>query len=347
MLAFSFVNLIQSATLSVCVLGALLLWRRPSLRGIALLLLLIALASLINTLEETGITRDIYLVSPIFIMLFGPAIFLATRHLTGSKLEIKDAFHFLPVVPVVFFTAQVQMVIAIGSFWRLVYALMTARVLIKYKKKLDEQRSDADEFSFTWLLWIVLITAAFNVLDLLRLNTQQWLSSELNSLGQGINNGLWLLVIMVTVVKLNEQKKPPKSQIEEPQNLPSASEKAEDYREIYAELQSLLKQHQWYLQTRLTLAELSHLSGFQARDISRAINLLAGKSFNEYINHFRIEAVCRQLDSGESLPILQIAINSGFSSKAAFNKVFKELKGQTPSQYKSAVTGPKARKQSS
>ncbi|BDX08052.1 helix-turn-helix domain-containing protein [Planctobacterium marinum] len=343
MVAFSFVNLIQSATLSVCVLGAFLLWRHLSFRGIALLLVLIALSSVINTLEETGITRDIYLVSPVFIMLFGPASYLATRHLIGDKLRLEESLHFLPVLPVLFFTTHVQVIIAIGTFWRLIYALLTARVLLDYKGKLDEQRSDADEFSFIWLLWVVVVTTVFNLIDLVRLNIQQWLSPDLNALGQAVNNGLWLVVIMLTVVKLSEQKKPPQSKSQDRQDSTASSEQAEDYLGIYEELQSLLTQQQWYLQARLTLAELSQLSGLQTRDISRAINLLAGKSFNEYINQFRIEEVCRQLDSGDTRPVLQIAIDSGFSSKAAFNKVFKEQTGQTPSQYKADINGTKTR----
>lgn len=343
MVVFSFVNLIQSATVSVCILGAILLWRHCSFRGIALLLLLVALSSVINTLEETGITRDIYLISPVFIMLFGPASYLATRHLIGSKVQVKEFIHFLPVLPVLFFTAHVQVVIAIGTFWRLIYAVLTARVLLIYKNKLDEQRSDADEFSFIWLLWVVVITTAFNLIDLVRLNTQQWLSPDINALGQAVNNGLWLVVITLTVLKLSEQKKPPQSLQGKFEDSTSSGDHAEDYRGIYQELQSLLKQQRWYLQARLTLTELSQLSGFQARDISRAINLLAGKSFNEYINQFRIEEVCKLLDSDDSRPVLQIAIDSGFSSKAAFNKVFKEQMGQTPSQYRANIKSVETR----
>jgi AraC-like DNA-binding protein len=40
------------------------------------------------------------------------------------------------------------------------------------------------------------------------------------------------------------------------------------------------------------------------------------------------------LKSGDEKTIIQIAFDSGFSSKSAFNKVFKEKTGLTPGEYK-------------
>lgn len=335
------VNLIQAATVSTCLLGAILLWQKSAFRGASLLLLLIALASMINILEEAGVTRDVYLISPIFVMLFGPAIYLATRHLLQAKLDPKQWLHFLPVVPMLFFTSQVQVIIAIGTLWRIAYAFLTARALLQYKQRISEQRSDSHDFSFSWLLGVVVLTAAFNLLDLMRLNTQQWLSVDINTLGQGVNNFVWLVVVMLITIKLNEQRKPPAlddTSLIETQNNPAEKE---DFRATFNEIERLMSTQRWYLKPRLTLTEMSQLSGFQPRDISRAINLLAGVSFNEYINQYRINLVCQQIDLGSKKSLLQIAMDAGFSSKASFNLVFKALKGQTPSEYKAAQESTK------
>jgi p-aminobenzoyl-glutamate transporter AbgT len=73
----NFINLIQAGIIASSLLGGSLLWLTKSkeFRGIAVLLFLIALASSINILEESGLTRDWYLISPVFIMLFGPATY--------------------------------------------------------------------------------------------------------------------------------------------------------------------------------------------------------------------------------------------------------------------------------
>lgn len=328
------VNLIQSATLGVSVLGAILLYRKPACRAIALVMLLVGIAALINILEETGISRGYYLVSPVFVMLFGPCIYLAIKQFLLGQLSRADGLHLLPVIPVVFFTEYVQQVIALGTLWRLGYAVLTAHLLYKTKCQLDEQRSDTQEYTFQWLVWVVAVSAIFNLVDMLRLNSQHWLNHDINVLGQGINNLIWLIVIMLITVRLNGQKAPPAINREAVAATTENASNAEDYRVIFDELQDLIQRHQWYLQPRLTLTELSQLTGFQTRDISRAINLLAGKSFNDYINQYRVEVVCQAIQAGASGSLLQIATDAGFSSKASFNMVFKDMLGQTPSQYK-------------
>ncbi|MBD1390718.1 AraC family transcriptional regulator [Neiella sp. HB171785] len=336
MLSLNMVNLIQFGTASIAVLGLLMLWRQPSFRGVAVLIGLIALASLINLFEDTGLTRNIYLISPIFVMLFGPASYLATKHLVLGQLSRHDYWHLLPAVPFLLFTEYVQWVIAAGSVWRLIYAGMTAMLLVQFKRIMDAERSDSDDYSLNWLFWLVLVTAGFNFVDLVRLNSQHMISHQLNVLGQGINNGIWLVATGFIVYKLANQGPIPQpvanSKVDE-QPSPKKLE-ADQYQSIFAELDQLFVGNQWFLTPRLTLAEVAELTGIQSRDISRAINTVAQKSFNEYVNNYRVEFVCHQLQQNVSQSLTDIALAAGFSSKASFNQVFKQSMGVTPSAYK-------------
>ncbi|NVK55502.1 MAG: AraC family transcriptional regulator [Alteromonadaceae bacterium] len=329
------VNLIQAATVGVSSLGGVLLWQKSHLRGIALLVWFTAFASAVNILEETGITRDIYLISPVFIMFFGPAVYLAVKHATHSNFKASDWLHLLPVLPILFFTAEVAAVIAVGTVWRVIYAYFTARLLIHYKQKLDEQRSDADDFSLNWLLWLIVVTALFNFVDLVRLNSQILISHELNIFGQGINNGVWLLATSIIIVKFVDQNMLPRPVKNVSVQVKQHSPGNEDYQSIFNELDRRIQKEKWFLQLRLTLADISELTGLQTREISRAINTVTHKSFNEYINDYRVQHVCQALDKQTSMSLTQLYTDAGFSSKASFNKVFKENMGVTPSQYKS------------
>ncbi|QBY03363.1 AraC family transcriptional regulator [Thalassotalea sp. HSM 43] len=358
----NFVNLIQAGITTIGILGAVLLWQSKGneYRGVALLLLMTAIASCINIMEETGLTRDIYLISPVFIMLFGPASYLAIKLLIEKRLNRSQLLHLLPVLPVLMVTAYVEVVIAIGTVWRIVYASLTVLLLLNYKRLLDQQRSDSDEFSLTWLMWILAITATFNLLDLLRLNLQHAIPMQLNVFGQGLNNLIWLISAMLIIVKLQLQNKMPrtgqdasekpventeenrvKSRAENatlnPVEQPESAQQSEgDYAAIFVELDRLVSNNAWYLTPRLTLNDVSELTGLQTRDISRAINVCAKKSFNEYINGYRVDYVCQALRQANKQSLTDIALDAGFSSKASFNKVFKHITGQTPSQYKSA-----------
>ncbi len=349
----NFVNLIQAGICTVGVLGAILLFKCKSAqyRGIAYLLLLTAFASCINILEESGLSRDIYLISPIFIMLFGPATYLAVKQFVDKQLAKSQLWHLLPVLPVVFFTSYIEIVIGIGTIWRIAYALLTVVLILQHKRLLDEQRSDSDDFSLNWLIWIIAITACFNLVDLLRLNFQYAIPYHINVLGQGINNAVWLLAAMLIIIKLQIQDYTPLTQKMDsgnttsntnstkntPANKSDRPEHDTDFASIFIELDNLVSTKQWYLKPRLTLLDMNELTGLQTRDISRAINLGAQKSFNEYINAYRVEFVCQLLKNRTTKPLIDVALDAGFSSKAAFNKVFKQVVGLTPSQYKHSI----------
>lgn len=332
----NFVNLIQAGITATGILGGLLLWltKTREFRGLAILLVLIAAAACINILEESGLTRDIYLISPVFILLFGPVTYLAAKLLIDKTLAKTQLWHLFPAILIILFTSHIQAVIAIGTVWRLVYAFLTMLMILKYKGSLDEQRSDSDDFSLNWLIWVLVVTALFNVIDLVRLNFQQSISHELNVLGQGFNNTVWLVVAMIIIIKLQTQKRVPLNNEKMKEVDANRKVDEEDYSSIFKELDNLVISNQWFLKPRLTLNDVSQLTGLQTRDISRSINLVTDKSFNEYVNHYRVDFVCTTLLANTKKTLTDIAADAGFSSKASFNKVFKQETGVTPTDYK-------------
>lgn len=360
--SFNVNNLIQAGCITVSIMGGFQLWRTPHFKGIALLLGLIALASGINILEESGITRNIYLVSPIFIMLFGPATYLAALKLVKRPLPRWYLLHLLPGVIALFFTHHVQLVIGTGSIWRLIYAVFTTLVLLAYKRQLNNERSDAEEHSLSWLIWIIVLMTAFNFVDLARLNAQHLITPSLNVIGQGINNGAWLIAIMVIATKLQERQglnlqnkehlQPTQPEILSPISTSNANnelmhsnvEDKQHYKALFSELNQTIKANAWYRTPRLTLHELSQHCGIPPREISRAINLASEQSFNEYINGLRIQHVCNALSHSSSKPLNVIADEAGFSSKASFNKTFKNMIGETPSSFRKQQNAKQDRK---
>jgi len=74
--------------------------------------------------------------------------------------------------------------------------------------------------------------------------------------------------------------------------------------------------------------------------LSRVINEHFGRNFFDFINGYRVAEVKRKiLDPAYAhFSLLGIAFESGFNSKSAFNRVFKKITGQTPSQFKESGT---------
>lgn len=89
-----------------------------------------------------------------------------------------------------------------------------------------------------------------------------------------------------------------------------------------------------YLNDSFSLNQLSEQVEIPPHLISMVINSELQQNFYTLVNSYRVKRA-KELLLAESHPnILQVAYASGFQSKSAFNKVFKQITGQTPSEYK-------------
>ena len=94
-----------------------------------------------------------------------------------------------------------------------------------------------------------------------------------------------------------------------------------------------------YLNPVLTLTQLASQMNISAHHLSQIINEHSKQNFFEYINQFRVEEVKSRINNPkfENYSLLGIALDSGFNSKSAFNRMFKKFTNQTPSQFKSGL----------
>lgn len=83
----------------------------------------------------------------------------------------------------------------------------------------------------------------------------------------------------------------------------------------------------------ITLDKLSDIAGYSKYHFSRIFRQYIGMSHIDYVNKIRTNAAQKLLLCPD-LSITEVAMNSGFSSIASFNRVFKEIKHCTPSEFK-------------
>ena len=94
----------------------------------------------------------------------------------------------------------------------------------------------------------------------------------------------------------------------------------------------LLEVKKAYTNPRLTLLDVANELNTTTKTVSGIINSGFHMNFNDLINHYRIEAVKDKLKNGEhqQSTLLGIALESGFNSKATFNRAFKKNTRITP-----------------
>lgn len=90
-----------------------------------------------------------------------------------------------------------------------------------------------------------------------------------------------------------------------------------------------------HLCEELTLERLAGIVSLTPNYFSSVFKKLNGISLWQYINAKRIEKAVRLItDRQEKLTMLEIATRCGFNNTANFNKVFKQMKGFTPTELK-------------
>lgn len=104
------------------------------------------------------------------------------------------------------------------------------------------------------------------------------------------------------------------------------------HQSIAEKIAQLMENKQLFLNPDLNLTELSKHADASSSEISAAINQVFKKNFNDYINNLRIDtfiALFSEQDKSQ-YTMLSIAYDSGFNSKATFNRAFKKSKGISP-----------------
>lgn len=92
------ISLLNASMLSIAMLGCLLFISIPAYRGVCILLGLVSLAALTNVFEDLRISRDLHLISPVFMFAYGPALYFAVKRLTTGALGYHTTWHFLPMI---------------------------------------------------------------------------------------------------------------------------------------------------------------------------------------------------------------------------------------------------------
>lgn len=106
--------------------------------------------------------------------------------------------------------------------------------------------------------------------------------------------------------------------------------KQQEYTEKFMSICTYLTQH---CTEDLTLEEVADMAGFSKYHFSRLFKEFAGMSFYKYLNTRRI-SYSEKLLLDPDINVTEVAIRSGFNSISAFMRMFKIVRGCTPTQFR-------------
>lgn len=209
------------------------------------------------------------------------------------------------------------------------YGVATAHLMAGYRAALAEARSDDARFAALWLRR-ALISAAV----LTGLWTVYAVWDAINPLGYRGLMGLYIGVAGIAIYLAVEgwrQTRVPYPTLSDltPPPRPTVKRDWAAQGRVWAER---TRAEGWHARPDLTLAQLAARLGVNTGYLSRAINEGLGVNFSTFINGLRCETVAERLKVGAEASILTLALEAGFSSKASFNRAFRQRFGVTPQQ---------------
>ena len=227
----------------------------------------------------------------------------------------------------------------------LIYGLYLSLSWREYKNYLTAARknfSDDVKLGTSWvqqmILWRYLLILVDLVLLLLNFSFMDWYAPF-----HGIVNTVAYTVFAYYVTikgKLNpavyQLRKVEIEKISHQGSSKSEFLKDEKQQEIADSFLQIMREEKLYKMEGLTIRDVADRLNQPAYLVSQAINTCLEKSFFELVNGFRVEEAKILIVSENTahLSMVGIAFEAGFSSKTAFNTVFKKYTGVTPTVYK-------------
>jgi len=105
---------------------------------------------------------------------------------------------------------------------------------------------------------------------------------------------------------------------------------------IMKEIERWMTEEKLYKDNSLSVGLLAQKIGMKRHNVSVAINKCAQKSFNTFINEYRIKEAIQLLSkpNAKDFTVDSIAYDCGFTDRKNFYRVFKKLTGLSPTEFK-------------
>lgn len=309
-------------------------------------------------------TEFLFFIPFMQVLVIGPVVYFYIRSLLNPSFHFsrKDWIHFIPGILylvyslVVFITdkfileefyfyadgrdkdlkAWYQI---LGLFSMLYYLILSLRAYLTYKNVIFNIVSYADSILFRWIQNFLIALLLFVILRIVFFFTNPQWENFGSQFWYYLSFGFIMLYISISgyaqaikSTSLPPVKMEPNIQELEDEKTPTSTV---DIDRWYNQIVEALEGKKMFENPQLTLLDLANELNTNSKTISSSINTGAKMNFNDFINHYRIEAVKVKLREGEhqQTTLLGIAFDSGFNSKATFNRAFKKSTGTTPKNF--------------
>ena len=266
-----------------------------------------------------------------------PLYYVYLRALTRTRMAWDNYLLFLPalVIPFCFYPMAARVCFAIQVIWVWVRGFMLLR---ETQRRLDDTYTDDRSYALRptrVLLILIGITAAVSTL-LNILGSRFFVGNQIIILPAVIMSAL-LYSLGYIAAHTALPRETVAQEAEDKDDTPT-QDTTEETDAMLQRIGDALREQQLFADPHLTIQDMANAIGTNRTYVSRCINRRTGLSFSQYIARYRVEhaqQILRSPDYSTDHEAIAEAVSlSGFSSDQTFYRVFKELTGITPLQYR-------------
>jgi AraC-like DNA-binding protein len=351
----------------------LLLNPRGNRRNNALLgglFLLIAINMADFTLRITGMVFSaelLHFVDDGFVLLYGPLLYLYVNGIVFYDFKIgkKQLLHFIPFLLYLTLIVLLQVLLTGQQKQDMIDAVMRAdlprailsasfiiytsiflylwlawKVIRRYRTAIKNKFSSLQKINLNWLNYIIRTFAVVTLIAMLHNAVPIFGSYLLNTISlAALLLFLFYFIHQILFKALNQQAIFSGISMEEVKDKYAGSSlKEEEIRQYAGKLEQWMTKEKPYLNANLAITDLAEAMQLPVKSLSQVINQHYQKNFFDFVNTFRCEEFKRIMkNANEKMTVLEALYASGFNSKSSFNKEFKKLTGQTPTEYRKSI----------
>lgn len=309
---------------------------------------------------------------PAFLVL-APALWLYVRGLTTETpdhLKRRDFVHFVPsfiavgiaatllLAPlnvqetilgerddrptglIVFLTVSLIVLMLTWATQVSFYVIAILRRIVRYRARLKDVFASTEGRELQWIIWLIVML----ILSLLILIPDFLieLPTQLAPIPLVLDLALfWFIAVwglrqkpgFASEMNLSSDATDEKPVQPSTEKYEKSALTEDDMLRIADRIETAMSRDTLYLDANLSLRILAKHISVTPNYVSQTLNGHIGKSFFDYINHWRIEHAKPLLITTEET-VLNITYDVGFNSRSSFYKAFKHETGMTPTAYR-------------
>lgn len=340
--------------------------RSNLLLGLSLLLLAISIGNItLNVIDPELSYGIIYAIDDGFFFLYGPLIYFYVQNVVyrDFKFRLLHIIHLIPALLyyLYFFISlfislhidnanladsdtesefSLAKALIIGSvfLYLLGYLWFARRAILFYRSEIRKNFSTVEGINLNWLMFIL---RSFVIITLIAMthNIQPILNSNTLNVVTLIALVVFIFYFInrVLVKALNYPEILSGIEWSAKEKYQGSNLSSDEIGLINLKLVSAIEDEKLFLNPDLTIKDVADHIGSNTKNVSQVINQMHHKNFFDFINSYRCAEVKQILEAEEKSTIMEAMFQSGFNSKSSFNKEFKKLTGQTPTEFKKSI----------